>query len=253
MHHGESYAWLKSLPDNYADALVTDMPYSSGGAFRGDRTKSTGEKYTSTDEPDPDFHGDNRDGRSFLAWATLWLSESYRTLNEGSPVVLFTDWRQLPSMTDALQSGGFVWRGIAVWDKTAGGRPQKGRFMAQCEYIVWGTKGPMPFNRGIGCLPGVISCMSPPVAERHHQTQKPHEVMKFACSIVAPGGLIIDPFTGSGSTGVAAIEGGYRFAGCELSEHYYQTAIARLEAADRGYMLKKGKPSIGQTKLFGQS
>ena len=239
---GDSYAWLRSLPDNSADALITDPPYSSGGAFRSDRSGSTAVKYTSGDNPDPDFHGDNRDGRGFLAWAALWLAESYRVLRDGSPVCLFTDWRQLPTMTDALQAGGFIWRGIAVWDKTEGARPQKGRFTSQCEYVVWGSRGPMPLDRGVGCLPGVLRQMPPAAADRHHQTAKPVEVMEWICRIAAPDSLILDPFAGSGSTGVAALLSGHRFAGCEMSDHYRRVAGERLDAALSGEVIERARP-----------
>src|SRR5690606_5186474 len=45
LHEGEALAWLRSLPDASADALITDPPYSSGGTFRGDRSASSGDKY----------------------------------------------------------------------------------------------------------------------------------------------------------------------------------------------------------------
>lgn len=116
IHRGEALAWLRSLPDGYADAVITDPPYSSGGAFRSDRVKSTDTKYTGTEHRGrrPDFSGDNRDQRGYLAWCALWLSEAARVLGPGGVVVLFTDWRQLPTTTDALQVGGLVWQGLAV-------------------------------------------------------------------------------------------------------------------------------------------
>lgn len=49
-----------------------------------------------------------------------------------------------------------------------------------------------------------------------------------------PAGLVIDPFTGSGSTGAAAIRRGLDFAGCELSDHYHALASRRLEAEALG-------------------
>jgi hypothetical protein len=53
----------------------------------------------------------------------------------------FTDWRQLPMLTDVLQAGGFVWRGVMPWDKTESSRaPHTGYFRHQCEYVVWGPR-----------------------------------------------------------------------------------------------------------------
>lgn len=54
---------------------------------------------------------------------------------------VFTDWRRLPLTTGALQCAGFTWRGVTVWDKTEGVRPQRGRFRNQADYIGGGAQG----------------------------------------------------------------------------------------------------------------
>ena len=114
---GEALAMLQTLPDASVDALITDPPYSSGGAFRGDRMGSTTTKYVDNRDTlhRADFAGDNRDQRAYGYWCGLWLSECLRIVRPGGIACLFTDWRQLPTTTDALQAGGWVWRGIAAW------------------------------------------------------------------------------------------------------------------------------------------
>lgn len=230
---GEALATLQGLPTGLADAIITDPPYSSGGQFRGDRMSSTGNKYTQSgvETERPDFAGDNRDQRAFSYWCALWLSECLRVAKPGAPIVLFTDWRQLPSVTDAMQAGGWLWRGIAVWDKGAGARGVQGRYTNQCEYMVWGSAGEMSLDRAIGSnsrnLPGVFRC---PVlqADKHHVTGKPTDLMRQVVKICEPGGLILDPFAGSGTTLVAAKKEGYQYLGCELVEHYAQVCRQRL-------------------------
>jgi site-specific DNA-methyltransferase (adenine-specific) len=65
-----------------------------------------------------------------------------------------------------------------------------------------------------------------------HPTVKPTDLMRYLCRLVTPpGGLVLDPFTGSGSTGKAAVLEGFRFIGCELSEEYAAIARARIAAA----------------------
>ena len=62
-----------------------------------------------------------------------------------------------------------------------------------------------------------------------HPTVKPTELMAYLCRLVTPpGGLILDPFMGSGSTGKAAMREGFRFIGCELSAEYLAIAEARI-------------------------
>ena len=66
----------------------------------------------------------------------------------------------------------------------------------------------------------------------HHPTVKPTELMKYLCRLVTqPGGTVLDPFMGSGSTGKAAILEGFRFIGCELDEEYLAIAEARIKHA----------------------
>ena len=226
--HGEALSVLRSLEAASFDALITDPPYSSGGMYRGDRMQSTRDKYTATDHTGastlPSFGGDNRDGRSFTSWCAEWLTESYRVLKEGAPVAIFADWRQVPSVTDALQWGGFIWRGVALWIKP-NARPQKGRFTQQAEFIVWGSKGRMPLERGVPGLPGSYTYPPPTSARRAHQTEKPLELMRALVKITEPGGHILDPFAGSGTTNVAAVLEGYECTGIELDAHF--AGIAR--------------------------
>lgn len=258
MHRGESLRFLRSLPNESLDALITDPPYSSGGAYRGDRTATTRAKYVNSDSGEYghghlSFSGDNRDQRSFLTWATLWLSEAWRACKEGAPVCLFTDWRQLPTMSDALQAGGFVWRGVFVWDKGTAHRPTMGRFGHQCEYVVWGSKGPMPLERGVSPLPGAVTHMQNHRSDKHHQTGKPTPVMREIVRICEPGGVICDPFAGSATTGVAALLEGYRFIGCELGDEYHRISRERLEAAQSRVVLTTDdtRPDAPQVGLFG--
>lgn len=240
IHHGEAWEWLRSLPNASADALVTDPPYSSGGFTRGDRMADPRAKYRASGaaEITETFSGDNRDQRSFERWLALWLTDAHRVLRAGSRVVLATDWRQLPAVADAIQAAGFVWRGIAVWTKLGAARPQLGRFRGDAEFFVWGSKGALPM---VGpCLPGTfeseapeVSCPPVPTQRRLHLTEKPVHVMEAVLAYV-PSGLVLDPFTGSGSTGAACVRRGLDFAGCELSEHYHAMASRRLDAEARG-------------------
>lgn len=73
----------------------------------------------------------------------------------------------------------------------------------------------------------------------HHPTVKPTDLMAYLVRLVTPpGGVVLDPFMGSGSTGKAAMREGFRFIGCELSEEYLAIARARIE-----YELAKRKPA----------
>lgn len=74
-----------------------------------------------------------------------------------------------------------------------------------------------------------------PMRQNHHPTVKPTDLMRYLCRLVTqPGGLILDPFMGSGSTGKAAVLEGFSFIGIEQSAEYVEIANARIKFAKDG-------------------
>jgi site-specific DNA-methyltransferase (adenine-specific) len=137
---GDCLTALPTIPAASVDAVIADPPYSSGGFTRDDKHREVGKKYqnTGTQRQYPAFAGDAHDQRSHLAWSALWIDACRRILKPGGYFMVFSDWRQLPLTSDALQAGGIVWRGIVAWDKGRGARaPHKGYFRHQCEYVLW--------------------------------------------------------------------------------------------------------------------
>ncbi|MDF3291877.1 DNA-methyltransferase [Streptomyces silvisoli] len=227
LHRGDALSVLSTIANDSVDAVITDPPYNSGGRTSSERTARTARaKYTSGDATHDlaNFPGENRDQRSYTRWLTELLTESYRATREGGVALVFTDWRQGPATSDALQMAGWTWHGQMAWIKPAS-RPRKGGFKQDCEYILWGVKGNLPMRDLY--LPGHFIA-SQPRKNRVHITQKPMEVMQQLVQICRPGGTVLDPFTGSGTTGVAALREGRKFVGIELSDHYAQIAEQRL-------------------------
>jgi len=73
------------------------------------------------------------------------------------------------------------------------------------------------------------------IRRNHHPTVKPTALMRYLCRLVTPpGGVVLDPFTGSGSTGKAAVLEGFDFVGIEREAEYVEIAKARIAAADGG-------------------
>jgi len=211
------------------DAVITDPPYSSGGAFRGDRTQSTVAKYVNTDSVATcrtEFTGDNRDSRSFLAWCALWMTAAHGAAKDGAVFCCFTDWRQLPILTDAVQCGGWVWRNIVTWWKP-GVRMQRGRFSSSAEYVLYCSKGvPTP---GEQSPQNVLSIQPVSGDEKEHVAEKPVDLMAWILGVTPKGATVLDPFMGSGTTGAACIRTGRGFVGIEKDPHYFEIARKRLE------------------------
>lgn len=108
-------------------------------------------------------------------------------------------------------------RGWLVWNK-----PERGFTLAEAE-LAWTSKD-FPIR--------VFDChRSDP--GREHPTQKPLSLMRWTLEImrIPAGATIFDPYMGSGTTGVAAVQLGYSFLGCEIDPGYYAIAQARIAAA----------------------
>jgi site-specific DNA-methyltransferase (adenine-specific) len=232
---GHCLAVLATLPEASIDAVITDPPYSSGGFSRDDKNREVAGKYQSSGAQRryPAFSGDAHDQRSHFAWSALWIEACLRVLKPGGYFLVFSDWRQLPLMSDAVQAGGICWRGIVAWDKGRGARaPHRGYFRHQCEFVLWGSKGALPWLRHDGPFDGCVHA-SVRQADKFHLTGKPTALMRELARPVPPGGIVLDPFAGSGTTGVAAILSGRRFLGIEREAEYVRIATERLENAER--------------------
>lgn len=229
MIYGNALEILLALEDRRFGGVLTDPPYSSGGNVR-DRAMPTSQKYlqSGTRNAYPEFQGDTRDQRSFLAWSSMWMERARSLTLPGGLIGAFTDWRQLPVTTDALQCGGWVWRGVVPWDKTESSRPQLGRYRNQTEFIAWGSNGARSLKGAVA--PGVFRM---PVPQRKlHIAGKPVELMS---GLLKPmEGPILDPFAGSATIGVACLQAGLEYVGIEVDEVYFEIACRRLEEASKG-------------------
>jgi site-specific DNA-methyltransferase (adenine-specific) len=228
LYQGDAWQVLQGLPADSVDAVITDPPYSTGAVTLAGKQAPPKVKYqnTGTVKQYPDMLGDGKDQRSFLAWAVMWLSEAWRVARPGAPVLLFTDWRQLPTVTDALQAAGFHWRGIEVWNKLCG-RPVLGEFRRDCEFIVYGSKGRYQ-THGRHCLPCVYNHAVNP-AKKRHISGKPLPLLVELMRIVKPGGTVLDPFLGGGTTAKAALQTGRKCIAVERSAEYARIATEYLQ------------------------
>lgn len=225
--HRDSVEVLAQIEGGYS-MVIADPPYASGGGSIREKQRPTGEKYAK-DSRFHDFDGDAKDQRSWTSWMAKWMGEARNLSNEGAILAVFTDWRQLPSTTDAIQWAGWLWRGIVPWDKV-NPRPQIGRYKQQCEFVVWASKGSIPASREIGTLPGLYSYSIVTGSKRKHQTEKPVTLLCDLMKICPEYGKILDPFMGSGAAVEAALSTGHDCTGIEITSHYYNVSVGRIKA-----------------------
>ncbi|MFS0697782.1 DNA-methyltransferase [Streptomyces nitrosporeus] len=230
LHQGDALTVLPTL-DVLVDAVICDPPYNSGGRTNAERRQGARDKYVSGDAQHSlaDFDGDSRDQRGYTHWLGLVLADAYRLTRPGGSCLVFTDWAQLPATSDALQAGGYTWRGIIPWRKPIS-RPVKDGFRRECEYVLWGSRGDPLRHAPTIYLPGWLEGSQPRGKARVHITQKPESIMRQLVQIAPLGGLVLDPFTGSGTTGAAALAEGRRFVGIEQAPANVTIARERLAA-----------------------
>ena len=234
LYCGDCLEILPTLKKESVDMVLTDPPYSSGGLYRGDRSLTPQQKYMNDKKKDViSFIGDNRDQRSFMLWCAMWASQIFGISSPGAIFAAAMDWRNLTCFIDAVQVGGWVYRGLVVWDKTEGCKPQKGWFRYQCEFFVTASNGAIARKDGL-YLPGCFRFAPVHGTQRVHMTQKPVPLLERLLEVSPEGCLCLDPFMGSGSTGVAALQSGRRFVGIEQSPEYFDIACRRIEGAARG-------------------
>lgn len=231
MIQGDCLPFMKAMPDASFDAVITDPPYASGGLTTADRKASPVRKYISRDRH-PSFDSDTRDQRSHFMWSVMWMAEALRLTREGGWLMVCSDWRQLPTTSDALQVAGWTWRSIVVWDKTEAARPHQGMFRNQVEFVLVATRGSIgkEQDRPRVFPAGVFRHYLKP-ADKHHLTGKPVPLMAHLMTVLPAQSRILDPFAGSGSTLAAAQNLGHAATGIELSPEYYRIACNRLGLA----------------------
>lgn len=233
---GDSMEVLCHLPEDSIEALISDIPYGTGANTPAGRLKAPSEKYRSTGAaPLPDIDGDALLPEAWNDLISTVLRRSRPLLKPGANVLLFCDWRSLPPLLNIVGNLGYSIQGVPVWDKGRGSRPRKNGFRSQSELIVWAKKaGHLDRDDDPVYLDGVLkfSTMS---NHKVHLTQKPEPLMDELLRIVPAGGLVLDPFQGSGTTGVSALKAGLQYIGIESVAAYHQIACERLTAAQGRY------------------
>ena len=217
---GDCLEVMKTLPDCSVDAVVTDPPYllesggctrlDMGGKFNADRYNNNGAIIPS-DMQFEDFMP--------LIAAVLPQGHAYFMVNN----------RHVQGALNAAESAGFRFHNLLVWDKGTG-TPNRW-YMKNCEFVLLLFRGRAKPINDCGSRQ-LIRC--PNVINGQHETEKPVALMEhYIGNSSQRGQTILDPFMGSGTTGVAAVQMGRDFIGIEREPKYFDIACKRIEEAQR--------------------
>lgn len=217
----DAVAWLNSLPASSVDLVITDPPYESLEKHRavGTTTRLKKSKASSNE------------------WFTIFPNERfrelfealYRVMKKNTHFYLFCDAETMFVAKPIAEDVGFrFWKPI-VWDKKRMGMGY--HYRARCEFILFFEKGKRKLN-DLG-VPDVLEAVR---VWRGYPTEKPVELMEILVrQSTKPEELVVDPFAGSGSAGVAAVKLGRRFRGCDVSDEAISVTLARLSETTASY------------------
>lgn len=205
IYHGDAMDVLPTLKT--ADIAIADPPYTFGLA-------ST--KYESA-------AGSWGDLMNNAHWYAAWLLE-LRRIVKGSAWV-FNTWRSFPVLARAGFQAGWPIDSLLVWDKGNNGPGDMGRLRNTYELVAQFSAPDFAFvrgNRDIWTVPRIQSATK----DRQHPAEKPVSLLRRLIDETGARSLV-DPFTGSGSSLVAAKAAGIRAVGIEIEERYCHVAAER--------------------------
>jgi DNA modification methylase len=227
---GDCLEVLRSLPDDCADAFVTDPPYCSGAATEAGRGGATHQGLRSETIRDGRFEWFSADNMTTagLVWLLRAMAvEADRVLRDNGSLCVFCDWRMAFTLGPAMESAGFRMRNLMFWDKESFGCGSG--FRPQHEVILHLTKRAPSFHAADEG--NVIRFKSKRVrsGERRHPTEKPVDLFRQILRVVCPvGGLAVDPFAGSFASAEASAMEQMRFVGIEKDPRYVDIGRQRM-------------------------
>lgn len=219
LYLGDAMAIMPTLDP--CDLVVSDIPYAltSGGVSRSSKTMSG--IFAA--------HNYANDGQLIMATVPFpaMFDALFAALIDDAECYVMANDKNVHPVTDAALDAGFKQHNLLVWDK--GIATPNRWYMKNCEFTIFLWKGKARTINN----PGAMQLMRGGVDKlSNHPTEKPVPLMaEYISNSSQRGDAVLDPFMGSGSTGVAAVELGRKFIGIEIDENHFQTACERIEAA----------------------
>lgn len=214
---GDCLDVLPTIATESINAIITDPPYgiSYQSAWRIDAS-----------ERKPKIKNDDKP----FIW---WLYQAYRVLAPDGALLCFCEWRHQETFKMAIECAGFTIKSQVIWDRCWHGLGDLNASFAPQHDVIWfAIKDEFEFKNG---RPKTIKRFQRISAEALvHPTEKPTSLLvDLIEDVTGEGQTVLDPFMGSGSTGISAIQLDRDFIGIELDVNYFAIAKKRIEDAAR--------------------
>ena len=221
---GDCLEVLKSIPSESVDLIVTDPPYKT--TSRGNAGNSGGMLQKEINKKGQVFNFNDIDCEKYAP-------EFYRVLKDGSHCYIMTNHINLIHILNTFTANGFHFIKSLIWDK--GNKIMGQYYMSQFEYILFFRKGKGIKINNCGTS-DILSVPNKKLKDTNgknlHDTEKPVDLMKILIeNSSAENELVLDPFMGIGSTGIACMNTNRNFIGIELDQEYFEIAKERIYKA----------------------
>ncbi len=263
LYIGDSIELLRKIPDNSVDLIFADPPYNlqlNGELYRPNQTKVDAvddmwDKFDSKEEYDK--------------FTTLWIKECHRVLKDSGSFWVIGTYHNIFRVGNILQNVGFWILNDIIWVKTNPMPNFKGtRFNNAHETLIWATKSKSSnytfHYHSMKVMNDDLQMRSDwliPICQgnerikvngqKAHSTQKPAELLfRIILSSSNPNDIVLDPFSGSGTTAAVAKRLGRRFIAFDREEFYIKIGNERLKSIkpiDKPlleYKIEKRKPKV---------
>jgi site-specific DNA-methyltransferase (adenine-specific) len=246
--HGDALVALKEMNDASVDFVFADPPYFlSNDGFTVKSGKAVSVNKGTWDK--------SQGFESEISFHESWISECLRVLKPNGTIAISGTYHSIYKCGFLLQKMDCRIVNDITWFKPNGAPALAGRnFTASHETILWASKGQKAkhtfnyvqsrdwevgndsiYRRGKQ-MRSVWSIPTTPKREKafgNHPTQKPLELLKRLIALcTSEGDLVLDPFCGSGTTGVACVLLGRNFIGIDLDQSYLELTAKRIESVD---------------------
>lgn len=207
---------MKEIGDGMIDMVLADPPYKMTK-----RGKSCRPNWMPNGMGDNVFNGE-------ILLTSSWMDECYRVMTNGSHMYVFTNTISITGYLTAAKSAGFKLHNIISMVKDTG-MPNRW-YYKQTELVLFFRKGKAKPINDFTSRDNIKVIMPKKSSGKLHITQKPLDfIEKLITNSSISGDVVLDPFMGSGTTGVAAKNLNRDFIGIELDLDYFNIALERIE------------------------
>jgi len=228
---GDCIDALKKIPSGSVDLVITDPPYNLG-IFMKERDTNLNRMRENF------FVGAEWDNMPYDAWTKsmgCFFKEIRRIVRKGGSIVIFMAIIRAETTIQLAQENGLYYKTTGVWHKTNPmPRNMNLHFINSVESWIYFTNGTKTgtFNNDNHAIHDFFECPVAPRSEKKyggHPTQKPEKIIDwFIKTLSNPGDCVMDPFMGSGTTGVVAKRCNRSFIGIEISDNYFNRTLKRI-------------------------